>query len=195
MRDLYGGALVTTPEYLTREYYRDRRPAERSWPEQDPPPEVTTRDPRPEGAPGIPSAVIKLQRAAQGAGWAVSAGYSRGPERAVRIGEYKITECWGLYSDRHPETGWRFQALYSRTVDTKPWAWRIGIRRPGHLIGPDMGVVFLHATITDLHEFVLVRGSVGVPWFKGVQARVEAQKEAQKKATKARPKTRKEGGR
>lgn len=182
--------------YLTAEYYR-RTPPPEGWPATDPPPEVTTRDPVPEGAPQCPSAVIKLQKAAQRAGWRFLAGYSRGPERAVRIGEYKLTECWGLFVPAHPETGWRFAAVYSRTAgSTTPWAWRsIAIRRPGQLIGPGLGAVFLHATITDLAEFVAVQGTVGVPWFKAVQARVEAQKEEQRRRARERPSKPKEGTR
>ena len=186
---------MTTPEYLTAAYYR-RPPEPPGWLETDPPPEVTTRDPRPDGVPTPPLAVIKLQRAAERAGWPVLIGYSRGPERAVRVGEYKITEAYGVHADRHPSTGWRFVAVYSRTVGGRSgWSWRISIRRPGHLIGPGLGAVFRHATITDLYEWLAVNGDVGVAWFKAVHARVEQQKEDQREAARNRPGKPKEGTR
>jgi hypothetical protein len=180
-------------DYLTPAYYR-RKPAASGWSEVEPPPEVTTRDARPPDAPSVPSAVLKLQRAAEGAGWTILTGYSRGPERAVRVGTYKLTEAYGVYADRHPGSGWRFAALYARTVGAKSWAWRsIAIRRPGHLVGPGLGAVFVHATITDLHEFIAVRGDVGTPWFKAVQARVEDAAVRARAAARTRPSTHKEG--
>jgi hypothetical protein len=177
------------------DYWRQGRRVEApAWPAQDPPPEVTTRDLQPEGAPKYPSAVVKLQRAAERAGWPVASGYSRGPERAVRVGEYKLMETFGVYVPAHPATGWRFGAVYGRTVGTTGWKWRsIAIRRPGHLIGPGMGVVFIHATITDLYEWMKVYGDVGTPWFKAVQARVEEQAERARGAARNRTAKPKEG--
>lgn len=145
----------------------------------------------------VPEPVIKLQRAAERAGWPISVGYSRGPERAVRVGTYKITEAFGVWAGAHPTTGWRFVAVYARTVGGKSgWSWRsVSIRRPGQLIGPGLGAVFRHATITDLYEWLAVRGDVGTPWFKAVQARVEQQREDQRRAARQRPGKPKEGTR
>jgi len=182
-------------DYLTPEYYRSGKRTAPEWPDADPPPEVTTRDPRPEGVPEAPSAVIKLQRAAEAAGWAVLVGYSRGPERAVRVGTYKITEAYGVHAAVHPVNGWRFVAVHSHTVGSGSWKWRVSIRRPGQLIGPGLGAVFTHATITDLHEWLAVRGDVGAAWFKAVHARVEQQKKNQRAAARNRPGKQKEGSR
>jgi len=181
-----------TRDYLTREYYRAGRKQEVSWPAVEPVPEVTTRDRAPSTPP---QPVIKLQRAAEGAGWAAEIGYSRGPERAVRVGTYKMTEAHGLYVPAHPSTGWRFIAIYHHTVGKPNWQWRISIRRPGQLVGPGLGAVFTHATITDLAQFVTARGDVGTPWFKAVQARVEEQLDRTRAAARARPRGRKEGTR
>ena len=51
---------------------------------------------------------------------------------------------------------------------------------------------FIHANVTDLREFIMVRGDVLPMWFKAIHDRVEEQKAQQKAAQKARPK-KKEG--
>ncbi|MFL6145616.1 MAG: hypothetical protein ACJ72N_27610 [Labedaea sp.] len=113
-------------------------------------------------------------------------GYSRGPVRSVRVGAYKRVEVFGVQAAPHPETRWRFWALYSRPLPAGVWSWRISIWRADR-------VVFTHATVTDLADFIGVRGSVLPAWFKGIHARVEEQKERQRVAAKARPKKTKEG--
>ena len=160
-------------------YYRQSKPEPPAWPETDPVPEVLSIDPIPAAAPTMPRAVTRLQLAAEAAGWVVRVGFSSSPERAVRVGTYKQTEAYGVWAGAHPATGWRFNAIHTRTVGGK-WAWRstaiwkLGVPR------------FRHATVTDLGEFITVHGDVGKPWFKAVHARVEEQKVRQQQAARSR---------
>jgi hypothetical protein len=130
--------------------------------------------------------VARLTAAALAAGWAVRVGYSAGPERAVRVGTYKDTEHFGVWAGPHPDTGYRFSAIYSRTIG-KEWAWDIriwtpGVRRPR----------FRHALISDLQQFIGVRGAVDQAWFRGIRAR-EEDKAAKAKAAARNRVTKKEG--
>jgi hypothetical protein len=164
-----------------------RDPNAEGWPATDPPPEIVCTAPRPADAPQEPRAVLSLQRAAQAAGWPILVGYSRGPVRAQRVGTYKRVEVFGIQAAPHPDTRWRFWALYSRTIHgTGTWSWRVSIWKADQ-------VVFTHATITDLQEFIAVRGSVTPAWFKGIHARVEDQKEQQRLAARNRKPKAKEG--
>jgi hypothetical protein len=140
-------------------------------PAAEPPPEVLSTDPWPLDAPEVPRAVRRLQKAAQGAGWVALLAFSRGPERAVRVGEYKMTEVFAVWAGPHPGTGWRFNAIHTRTPGAATgWTWRsTAVWRRGR-------PRFRHATITDLHEFISVCGDVGEPWFKAVHARAEAKR-------------------
>lgn len=174
-------------DFLTRAYYRQGRPPPPAWPAVDPPPDVLSTDERPVDAPQVPSAVLKLQRAAQAAGWVALVGYSRSPERAVKVGTYKITEAYGMWTNL--ANGARIHAVYARTVGNKAWAWRSTAIWPVQV--PDLGSRFLDATITDLHEFVAVRGSVLPAWFKGVHARVREQAELARLRARAQAGTRK----
>lgn len=176
-----------TPEYLTPAYYRDRRPPVPAWPDRDPIPEVTTRDLALTLAGPHPAAVVKLRKAAERADWTTRVGYSRGPVRAVKIGTYKMVEAFGLWTSVHPGSGYRFRAVYSHTVGAAQWAWDIAIWTPGY------GVRFVHATITDLHEFVEVRGSVARAWFKGIEAREIEKQERKRAAARNRTAKPKEG--
>jgi hypothetical protein len=114
------------------------------------------------------------------AGWVVRVGYSRGPVRAVKVGAYRLVEDLGVWASVHPDTGYRWYAVYRRTVGGKSWTWdRIGIWKPGK------GLRFLDATITDLQQFITVCGSVNPAWFKGISARVAERKaKVQTSATK-----------
>lgn len=104
------------------DYYTAGRKVPVTWPDADPPPVVVNTDPRPEGAPVDPSAVLKLQRAAQAAGWPVRTGYSRGLLRTRSIGVYKDVEIIGVWAGEHQETRW--YALYERTIGAKTgWKW------------------------------------------------------------------------
>lgn len=92
------------------------------WPDSDPPPVVVNTASRPEGAPQDPPAVLKLQRAAQAAGWPIRTGYSRGLLRTRSVGVYKDVEIIGVWAGwAH---GWRFYAMYERTVGAATgWKW------------------------------------------------------------------------
>lgn len=155
-----------------------RDPAETGWPEHDPIPEVLNTDPRPDVP--VPPAVAALQALGIHEGWEVRLGWSTGPERAVRVGTYKQTEAWGVWAGPHPETGWRWNAMYTRTKG-KTWAWRsTAIWLPG------ARTRFRYATVTDLKECIAVHGTVGEAWFKAVHARVLDQAERTKAAAKAK---------
>lgn len=156
------------------------------WPERDPMPEVCSTDPRPADAPGDPSAVVKLLTALRAGGWTAEVAYSRGPERAVRVGTYKMTEHFGVWAAAGHPSGYRVMARYSRTVG-REWAWDIRIWLPG-----ERKPRFRHALISDLHEFIGVRGSVNLAWFKGIHAR-EEDKAAKAKAAARNRVTKKEG--
>lgn len=172
-------------------YWRQARPEPPSWPEHDPVPEVLSIDPRPADAPPEPRPVLAIVKAAETAGWLVRVGYSRGPARAVKVGEYKLVETFGVWAGAHPDTGWRFYAMYERTVG-KTWAWqRIGIWKPGRLVAPGLGPRFVDANVTDLKDFIAARGSVLPLWFKGIHARVQDQADKARAAARARPATRK----
>lgn len=164
--------ITSLPDFRSREYYQDRRPVAPSWPEDDPVPEVLDTDPRPDGAPGEPRSVLDIVKRATAAGWLVRVGYSRGPVRAVKVGTYKMVETFGLWSSEHPDTHWRFYAMHARTIGAATgWKWeRIGIWRPGQ------GVRFVEASVTDLKEFILVRGSVLPSWFKAIHTREASKK-------------------
>lgn len=112
----------------------DRRPADPGywlhrpgkvaldWPATDPAPVVVNTDPRPEGAPVDPPAVLKLQRAAQAAGWPIRTGYSRGLLRTRSVGVYKDVEIIGVWAGEHDGTRW--YAMYERTIGAKTgWKW------------------------------------------------------------------------
>lgn len=130
------------------------------WPEHDPEPETTTREGLQVSAP---QAVAKLGRAAREAGFEVRMGVARGWARAVKIGTYRHLDSVGVALLGH---GWRVHAVYARTVGAKSWAWRSiaiwGVTRPQR---------FGYATITDLSQFVALRGNVGPAWFKSIYAR------------------------
>lgn len=162
------------------------------WPERDPLPEVSTTDPWPVGF-ATPKPATDLHGLAVRNGWLVRLGYSRGPERAVRVGTYKMVESVGVWAAPHPVTGWRFCAVYAHTL-SKPWSWSsVTIWRPGQLVGPGLGPRFTEAMLTDLKEWINAFGDVGTPWYKAIQAREEAKATAARVAARNRPKTKKEG--
>lgn len=165
-------------------YYTTGRKAAPSWPVTEPIPEVLSTDPVTMPKPGP---VLSLCAAGMEAGWTVRVGYSRGPARAVKVGTYKLVETFGVWAGPHPDTGWRWCAMYERTVG-KVWKWpRVTIWRPTE------HTRFTHATVTDLREFLAVRGSVGAAWFKAVHARVADQAERDRAAARNRPAKAKEG--
>jgi hypothetical protein len=111
-----------------------------AWQEQDPPPFVTTAMPRPEGVQE-PRAVLKLAKGATMLGWAVRIGYSRGYVRAVRVGTYKLIECWGVWAPM--AHGWRWYAI-NTVWHGATWS-RITAWRPGEPRLQDL-------TVTDLYR-------------------------------------------
>jgi len=172
-------------DVYSRDYYRQGRPRKAAeWPEVDPVPEVLSTDPRPENAPGEPTAVRGLAAYAAGEGWLVRVGYGRSPERAQRVGTYKLTETFSVWAGAHPSSGWRFCAVYGHTVgSSSAWTWRSisiwRVRAYGR---------FTHATITDLYHFVEHHRDVKQAWFRAIKARVEQAAEDAKQRAKARPK-------
>jgi DUF1365 family protein len=83
---------------------------------------VVNTSQRPEGAPVDPSAVLKLQRAAQAAGWATRTGYSRGLLRTRSVGIYKDVEIIGVWAAE--KDGVRWYAMHERTVGAATgWKW------------------------------------------------------------------------
>lgn len=147
-------------DYRNPAYWRQQRQEPPSWPEYDPAPDYTTREGLQVSAP---QAVAKLGKAAREAGFEVRMGVARGWARAVKIGSYRHLDSVGVALLGH---GWRVHAVYARTVGGKSWAWRSitiwGVTRPQR---------FGYATITDLTQFVALRGNVTPAWFKGIHAR------------------------
>lgn len=124
-----------------------RRAPMATWPEHDPAPAVTNTSPRPEGAPGDPSAVLKLVRAAQAAGWPTRTGYSRGLLRTRSVGVYKDVEIIGVWAGL--AHGWRWYAMHERTVGAKTgWKW-------GAITAWQVGKPMRSGmTITELYELL-----------------------------------------
>jgi hypothetical protein len=187
-------------DLYSREYYRQPcpcpaakcqalAPGREAWPAEDPLPTVLSTGPQPEGVPEVPRAVLGLQRAAEAAGWAIRVGYSEGQRRGVSVGTYKPVRAYGIHSDA--AHGWRFNAVYD--LEAKGWytiaIWPVPFRP----VAPGLGSRFTHASVTDLKEWITVRGSVLPAWFKGIHARVEEQRERQKAAARNRKPKAKEG--
>lgn len=167
----------TDPGYYTRRRDEIEADASTGWPDVDPSPVVTNRDPRPVDAPADPRAVADLALRGRAAGWRVLVGYSRGFKRAQKIGTYTETETLGVWAGSHPDTRWRWSAMYERKAGTGTWTWtRITIWRDANH--------FTDASVTDLKDFIEVRGSVLPSWFKAIRTR-ERDKDAK---AKARPK-------
>lgn len=158
---------------------REQRLAENvGWPDSDPAPLVTNTEPRPDGAPSDPNSVTGLAALGRAGGWDVLTGYSRSLKRAQKIGTYTEVETIGVWAGSHPASGWRWSAEYQRKASGGTWAWvRVHIWRPGHAPHAD-------ATVTDLKEFIGVRGSVLPSWFEAITDRVRAQEAKAKAAPK-----------
>jgi hypothetical protein len=156
------------------------RPGPRMWPENDPGPEVTNLDPFPSDFT-VPAAVKQLVGKAEAAGWEVRLGYSLGPRRAVKIGTYDRVETLGVWAGPHPDSGWRFSAMYERKPDGAPsaqkWKWgKTSIWRADRFPFP-------YCNVTELKEWISVRASVLPSWFEQVTKRVR-DAEAKQKAPK-----------
>jgi hypothetical protein len=178
-----------------------------AWPEHDPKPTVTSRDPRPEDCPAEPKSIKDLAALLNAGGWETRIGYSRAWKRQPTTGTYRPIETFAVWCGEH-ECGWRAVAVYERFSDgaqafayfpdvedfeeiTKPtgkagtWKWS-GVT-------VFKGFTRHQMDVTDLKEFARVRGSVLPGWFKGIAARKAEQKEKQKAAAKARPSRKSEG--
>lgn len=162
-----------------------RVPAPREWPDRDPVPEVTNLDPRPADAPADPRAVVALAALGTAHGWTTRVGYSRSHKRAQRIGEYVPVETFGVWADVHPDTGFRWCAMYERRRGSGTWAWARVMVWNGERSHSDLSV-------TDLKEFIGVRGSVTPGWFRAITRREHAKKLKAKTAAANRPRKAKE---
>lgn len=163
-----------------------QRPEPRAWPERDPEPEHTTRDPFPDDFP-LPSALVSLVKKARSCGWEVRVGYSRAQRRAVRIGSYDLVETLGVWGMSH---GWRFSAMYERKPNGAPsaQAWKWG----SISLWADGKFPFSYASVTDLKQWLEARGSVLPSWFAAIAVRVKEKEAKQKAAAKTRPATSRE---
>jgi hypothetical protein len=190
---------VTVLDYQDPEYWRALRnpKATNPWPPQDPAPTVTTRDPRPAGVTE-PASVVALVKLAEVNGWQCRVGYSRAARRGVKLGTFRDMEAftvWFSLDGTHRPFG-----AYERFVDAREcrrwsvggwdletpaagtpgaWAWRCNIA----------GTRFIHVTVSQLKEFIKVRGSVLPSWFDQI-IKEQAVKRAAEKA-KARTRTKK----
>ncbi len=174
------------------------------WPEHDPAPEVLNTD-------GVefasPSSVTSLARTGKAAGWEVRTGYSRALLRGTANSTYRMVESIGVWFGPDHDSGWRMSAIYQRFADAKeirrfngvtievvkdtaanvPGTWKWGT------ITIFSGFKRHEVNVTDLKEFIAVRGSVLPSWFSAIAKR-EADKAAkQKQAAKERPAKAKEG--
>lgn len=184
--------IVWTPDRYAAILEAARKPPALDWLEKDPEPTVRSIDPRPEDAPAEPKTVRDLAGLAVLSGFEVRIGYSRGRARAVKRGTYKVVQAFGVYGLQEV-AGWRFSAIHAHSPDLKgPWKWEsVALWLPGHTVAPGLGTRFVDATVTDLREWLQVRGSVTPAWFKGIHARVMEQRERAAAAAKARPATKK----
>jgi len=167
-----------------RAYYRQSKVPAPSWPPEDPAPVVTTRDPRPEMP--VPGPVAALEARARQSGWEGLTGYSRSPERAVRVGTYKDTEAWSVHGSGY---GRRWSALYTRTVG-KPWGWRFTA-----IWNPIVYGRWTHGLVSDLQQYIELKAAVAPAWFKDIEAREADKAERAREAARNRPKAKKEGSR
>ena len=160
----------------------DRDTATPAWPVADPPPVVCSFDPPPPDAPPVPRAVRSLVDAAGAGGWSVRVGYSRGFKRGVRTGTYVPVETFGVWAGRGHPSGYRWSAVYQRATEPAgTWTWSTAVWRAGMLRWP-------HARMTDLKDFIQVRGSVLPSWFTAIEARVAEQGEKAKARVPVRAK-------
>lgn len=160
------------PEYWTA----IRKEVKAEWPDVDPAPLHTSRDPWPEGFV-TPLAVNKLAYALEEQFFTTRLTYARGFVRAVKIGEYREVQSVAVRFEGHGQRGY---AIYRTPVARKAWTWDgIGISR-------SKGFPFHQASRTDLDAWIQVRGSVLPSWFDAITKRVSDQKERQKVSAKER---------
>lgn len=155
-----------------------RRVEPPSWPDEHPHPIVTSRDPWPADFEK-PAAVVKLEQELRAYGFRVRSTYSRGFQRAIKVGTY--TEIHAV-AVRFATDGRMGYAVYVTPVKRTAWAWKgIGLSRPGSF-------PYQKANRTDLGEWVALRGLVLPGWFRNITKRVEEQEKRQKEAARSRTK-------
>lgn len=172
------------------------------WPERDPEPEISNRDPRPVDAPAIPKSVSDLAALAKASGWEVRVGYSRALLRGTANSTYRLVETYGVWFGTGHVSGWRASAMYQRFADAgeirrfdgekieadastrkgKPgtWTWK--------KVTIFSGFTRHEVSVTNLKEFVTVRGSVLPTWFEAIAEKQAEQEAKQREAAKNRPK-------
>jgi len=167
----------------TREYWDVlNEPAGTVWPERDPKPEVSTRDPRPADAPDAPLGVRKLAALAKAYGFEARVGYSRAAIRGVCLGTYRKVESFSVWFAPSHSTGYRPFALYERFVDAKEilvYDGRLDViavdpetraGTPGSWKWSQVSVIgkgaYVELTITALSEFIELQGLVLPSWLE-----------------------------
>lgn len=178
----------SSPEYW--QSLRPERPA--GWPDEHPPPLVTTRDPRPPEAPADGLGVRRLVALATGVGWSVRVGYSRGFHRAAKIGTFREVEAVGVWALREP---WRWLVVYERNTGKGSFvAARTAIWRSDGLpvAGPSSMLWFVDAGVKDIQEFIC-REDPRPVWFKQIHAREAEKRETARANARTGTKTRREG--
>ena len=130
-------------------------------------------------------------------------GYSRALLRGTENGTYRRVETFGVWFGNGHVSGWRASAMYQRFVDAGEihrfngeasidpdpktrkgapgtWSWK--------RVTVFQGFNRHHVLLSDLKEFVKVRGSVLPSWFESISNREAGKKERAAQAAKARPK-------
>jgi hypothetical protein len=189
---------VPTP--IDPQYYARREPPRDPWPENDPEPEVTTLDPVPDGVEP-PSSVLGIVKAGKASGYEIRIGYSRARLRGQTLDTFRTVEAWSLWFD--PGLGAvRPFGSYERFEDkTRVWMWSPDgwseheppAGEPGTWKWARVRIGRQECSISDLKEWMSVRGSVLPAWFAAIRKRIEEKERKQKAAAKARPKKREEG--
>lgn len=169
-----------------------RKPAKPLWLIMPPPPEVTNREPKPDDAPDVPKSVLALAKLAEAGGWEARIGYSRAVKRGQKTGSYRPIEVFGVWLGGGHPSGWRASALYERFRDAKQedthyedGSWRRTVEpvgKPGTWSWECrlFSVKGRHeVSVTNLKEFMSVRGSVLPSWFEAKTIRPKVADEEQ----------------
>jgi hypothetical protein len=155
------------------------RPEPRAWPEHDPAPMRSNREPLPEGFI-VPNAFAAVKKKAEACGFEVRYGLSQSMKRKVLIGSYDALDTLGMWGAGN---GWRFSAMYERKPEANNPDWKWG----SISLWAEGKFPFPYASVTDLKEWLAVRGSVVPGWFAAITAREKAKAAKQKAAAKNRP--------
>lgn len=190
---------------MTDLYAKKRLPV---WPDKDPVPLWFNTAPPPSYAPAMAAPALRLKNRGEAAGWPIRTGYSRAWRRGQKVGHFRLIEAYGVWAGDHPSK-WRFLAIHERFVDAKAEHAYFADTDELELITSGSGgpgtwtwsnvVIFRafarhHVLITDLGNFLDVRGSVTPGWFKEIEERDERKKQRQKLAAKGRSGRKEQGG-